>query len=65
MTGIWTSFAIVIIPATTARYFGEIVQCATTPQKLLVRDDAAGTCELSDVVHKKRTYALDMQAVLT
>ena len=37
MTGIWTSFAIIIIPATKARYFGEIVQCATTSQKLLVR----------------------------
>ena len=65
MTGIWTSFAIIIIPATKARYFGEIVQCATTPQKLLVRTTMLQEYALSDVVHKKRTYALDMQAELT
>ena len=34
---------IVIIPATEAMYFGEIVQ------KLLAHDDVAGTYELSDV----------------
>ena len=52
---------IIIIPATEAMYFGEIVQ------KLLAHNDVAGTYELSDVAARSQegTYALDMQAVLT
>ena len=45
---------ILIIPVTKARYFGEIVQCATTSQKLLAHDDAAGTDELSDVATRSQ-----------
>ena len=45
---------IIIIPAIKARYFGEIVQCATTSQKLLAHDDAAGTYELYDVVARSQ-----------
>ena len=53
---------ILIIPATKAMYFGEIVQ------KLLAHDDTAGTDAhylMLLGVHKKGTDALDMQAVLT
>ena len=52
---------ILIIPATEAMYFGGIVQ------KLIAHDDAAGSynCLVLLHVHKERTYALDMQAVLT
>ena len=31
-----------------SKLYGEIVECATTSQKLLAHDDAAGTSELSD-----------------
>ena len=49
---------------------GDIVQCATTSQKLFAHHDAAGTSELGPYmvfldVHKKRTDVLDMQAVVT
>ena len=42
---------ILIIPATNDR---EIDQCATTSQKLLAHDDAAGTYELSDVAARSQ-----------
>ena len=44
-------------------YIGEIVQCATMSQKLLAHHNAAGSLMLMHV-HKKRTDALDMQAML-
>ena len=39
---------IIIIPATEAMYFGEIVQ------KLLAHDDAAGTYQLSDIAARSQ-----------
>ena len=49
---------------------GEIVQCATTSQKLFAHHADAGTSELGPYlmlldVHKKRSDVLDMQAVVT